>query len=135
MYGVREVYGTQSNPEILNIFTEIGIDGVEDDSQIAWCSAALNFICKKLNYERSGELSARSWLKMPITVLKPSMGDIVVLWRESPKSWKGHVGLYISEDAKNVYILGGNQGDSVCILPYPKERVLGYRRVHKLEDK
>ena len=135
-YGLVEVAGKDSNPEILAMFAELGYDWVQDDSTTAWCSAALNFFCKKLGYERSHALDARSWLKMPIQVLKPSLGDIVVLWRESKQSWKGHVGLYISEDKarKRIYILGANQKDMISISSYPSEKVLGYRQVKKLEN-
>lgn len=132
MYGLKEVVGKEHNPDILAMFAEIGFDYIQDD-ETSWCSAALNYVCKKLGYERSGSLVARSWLKMPIRVLKPSLGDIVVFWRESPDSWKGHVGLYISHDIHNVYTLGGNQNNSISIKPYPRDRVLGYRQVHKLK--
>jgi len=131
-YGVKEVVGDKHNPEILAMFSEIGFDWVTDD-ETAWCSAALNYFCHKLGYERSRALDARSWLKMKILVLKPSLGDIVVFWRDNPESWKGHVGLYISEDTDRIYTLGGNQNNMINITPYPKNRLLGYRRVKKIE--
>jgi uncharacterized protein (TIGR02594 family) len=130
-YGLKEVAGDKNNPEIVAMFKEIGFD-ISDDST-AWCSASLNYFCKKLGYERSGALDAKSWLKMPIRVLQPSLGDIVVLWRESPTSWKGHVGLFIKKDLTTVWVLAGNQGDMISIAPFPIDRVLGYRQVHKLE--
>ena len=133
-YGLKEVSGSEHNPEIVAMFAEIGFDYIKDD-ETAWCSAALNYFCKRLGYERSGALDARSWLKMPVKVLKPSLGDIVILWRESTDSWKGHVGLYISEDAerKRIYILGGNQGNMISISGYPREQLLGYRQVKKIQ--
>ena len=132
-YGMKEVAGKESNPEILAMFTEIGYDWVDDDSTTAWCSAALNYFCKKLGYERTGKLDARSWLKLDLRILKPELGDIVVLWRESIDSWKGHVGLFISQDIDNVFVLGGNQNNRINITPYPRDRVLGYRRAKKLQ--
>ena len=135
-YGMQEVAGGESNPEILAMFDELGYDWVTDDSTTAWCSAALNYFCKKLGYERSGDLIARSWLKLPVYVLKPTMGDIIVLWRESEESWKGHVGIFISEDKerKRVYILGGNVNDMISIASYSSERILGYRKLRKLTE-
>jgi len=132
-YGLKEVIGKKHNPQILAMFAEIGFDWVEDD-ETAWCSAALNYFCKKLGYERSGGLDARSWLKLPVVVIKPQLGDIVVFWRKSPTAWEGHVGLYIGEDIHNIYCLGGNQGDMLCIAPYDKERILGFRQARKLTD-
>jgi len=130
-YGLKEIVGSQHNPEILAMFAEIGYDWVKDD-ETAWCSACLNYFCKKLGYERSGKLDARSWLKLPVKVLKPNVGDIVVLWRESPDSWKGHVGLFINWDEKNIWVLGGNQGGEIKISAYPRERVLGFRESKKI---
>jgi len=132
LYGLKEVAGSENNPQIVAMFKEIGFESVKDD-ETAWCSASLNYICKKLGYERSGKLDARSWLTMPIRVLQPSLGDIVVLWRESPTSWKGHVGLFINQDINNVWVLAGNQGDMISITSFPRDRVLGYRQVHKLK--
>lgn len=131
LYGIKEIVGVDNNPKIVKMFSDIGFDWVKDD-ETAWCSACLNFICKKLGYERSGKLDAKSWLKMPIQILKPSLGDIVVLQRGDKTSWQGHVGLYIAEDEKNVYVLGGNQSNMVDIQPFSKDRVLGYRQVHKI---
>jgi hypothetical protein len=51
-----------------------------------------------------------------------------VFWRDYATSWKGHVGIVVATDKEWVYVLGGNQGDSVCIAPYPKTRVLGFRK-------
>lgn len=133
-YGLTEVLGPKSDPTILAMLKEMGYDNSADDSNIAWCSAALNYFCKKLGYERSGSLAARSWLKMPVVVLKPELGDIVVFWRVSPSDWQGHVGLYINHDLKYVYTLGGNQSDSLIISAYSRDRVLGYRKLRKLED-
>jgi len=131
-YGMSEIAGAQSNPEIIAMGKELGFD-IVDDSETAWCSLALNYFAKKCGYEYSNSLSARSWLKMPnqIIVLKPEIGDVAVLWRESIDSWKGHVGLFISQDVHNIYLLGGNQGNSLTIAPYPIERVLGYRKLRK----
>ena len=132
-YGFKEIVGSKHNPQILAMFAEIGYDWVDDD-ETAWCSAALNYFCKKTGYERSGKLDARSWLKLPVMVLKPQLGDIVVMWRNSPQAWEGHVGLFIAQDLHNIFVLGGNQGDMLCISPYDKDRILGYRRARKLTD-
>jgi uncharacterized protein (TIGR02594 family) len=131
-YGMSEVAGAQSNPEIIAMGKDLGFD-IVDDSETAWCSLALNYFAKKCGYEYSNSLAARSWLKMPnqIVVLNPEIGDVVVLWRESPDSWKGHIGLFISQDVHSVYVLGGNQGDKISIMPYNRDRVLGYRKLRK----
>lgn len=129
-YGLREVDGPQSNPEIIAMGKELGFD-ITDDSTTAWCSLAINYYAKKCGYAYTGKLDARSWLKMPVVVLKPTIGDVVVLWRESHESWKGHVGLFIAWDNKTVWVLGGNQGNMISVAPYPRDRVLGFRQLKK----
>lgn len=128
-YGVSELKGVEDNPDILKYFSAIGFEGGGIKDETAWCSAFVNWVHKQAGVAYSGELNARSWLGIGDEVSIPDIGDVVVFWRESPSSWKGHVGLYINEDEKNIYVLGGNQYNSVCIRPYPKHRLLGYRSI------
>lgn len=130
-YGMQEVDGPQSNPEILNFFKELGYK-VDDDSTTAWCAASLNYYLKKCGYQHTGKLDARSFLKLPVTIIRPTIGDIAVLWREDPTSWKGHVGLFVNWNEKFIWMLGGNQGNSISIAAYPRDRVLGFRQSKKL---
>jgi uncharacterized protein (TIGR02594 family) len=130
-YGLKEIPGEEDNPQILEFFSEIGHDRVKDD-ETAWCSAWINYLAKVTGYARSGKLTARSWLKVGTSVSNPTPGDIVVFWRESVTSWKGHVGIFIRDDGTFIWTLGGNQNNSVCIKPYPKERLLDYRMLNKV---
>lgn len=130
-YGMQEVEGPQANPEIVAFFKDLGYD-VKDD-ETSWCAASLNYYLKQCGYEYTGKLDARSFLKLSVIVLKPTLGDIVVLWRESPESWKGHVGLFINWNTKYVWLLGGNQGNALSITAFPRERVLGCRRANKIK--
>lgn len=132
-YGIKEIQGPVSNnPEIIKYFVASSQLWVKTD-ETAWCSAFVNWVAKETGHEYTGELNARSWLKVgePIEHFQ-RVGDVVVLWRVSKKDWRGHVGLFISEDEDYIWILGGNQGNMVCIKPYPKHRLLGYRRLRKL---
>lgn len=126
--GVREVPGKGSNPRILAYrkMAKIPIDG--DDSEIAWCSVFCGAALEQCGIRGTRSAAARSALTSPAMVeLKtPVLGCIVVLARPGSK-WQGHVGFYRGETADSVYLLGGNQGDSVSIAPFPKDRVLGYR--------
>ncbi|CAL2095863.1 conserved protein of unknown function [Tenacibaculum sp. 190524A02b] len=128
-YGVEEIEGKKDNPQIVKYFTEIGFNGEKLKDETAWCSAFANWVAKKAGKVISGKLNARSWLKVGRLVTSPQMGDVVVLWRESPNSWKGHVGFFIRKTNRHIYILGGNQRNSVCIIAYPINRLLQYRRL------
>jgi len=130
-YGLREISGNEDNPIIVGWFRDIGHSWVKDD-ETAWCSCFINWLAWKLNLERSGKLDARSWLECGTFIQKPEIGDVVIFWRESINSWKGHVGLFAGNDENHIYCLGGNQYNCVNIKPYPKDRVLGYRRLSQL---
>jgi uncharacterized protein (TIGR02594 family) len=127
--GIREIVGSEDNPEVLKYFNEIGFDGRRLKDETAWCSAFMNWVAKECNAEYTKQLNARSWLKVGQEVITPKMGDVVVLWRESKSSWKGHVGLYICERDGYIYVLGGNQKNKVGINAYHSNRLLGYRRL------
>ena len=133
-YGLSEVSGRQSNPEILEFFYELDYDWVNDDSAISWCSAMLSYYAKKCGYEYHKQLNARGWLKMPIVVLKPELGDVVILWRNDPNSWEGHVGLFVNWTPTKVYLAGGNQSNQINITAYPRDRIIGIRRLKKTEN-
>lgn len=129
-YGITEQQGQVHHPRVLQYFHDIGHRWVQND-ETAWCSAFVNWVALQACYEYSGALNARSWLKVGTAVTQPEMGDVVVFWRESPQSWKGHVGFFIRATGEHIYVLGGNQLNAVNIRPYPAAHLLGYRRLQK----
>ena len=126
-FGHQEIKGEKHNPEIVKFFAEIGFN-IKDD-ETAWCSAFMNWVAKKAGYKRTKKLNAKSWLEVGEEVTIPQLGDIVIFHRGDPTSWQGHVGIYINEIGNSIYVLGGNQGNKVSITPYPKSRLVGYRRL------
>ena len=128
--GLHEVSGAGDSPEILKMALEAGFpEYLHDDT--AWCSMFANWVAKECGYRASNKLNARSWLIVGEEVVTPVMGDVAVLWRDNPQSWQGHIGFFIREDGHSIYLLGGNQGDSVSIMAFDRTRVLGYRRLIK----
>ena len=127
-YGTKEIEGSRHNMDIVNYAKESGFDWVNDD-ETPWCAIFINWVAMKANLKRSNKADARSWLSAGIEVKVPEVGDIVIFWRGSPESWKGHVGIYINEENNLIRVLGGNQSDQVNISKYNKEKVLGYRRL------
>ena len=124
----KEIVGSLHNTAIVGWLSHLGF-GVIDDDETPWCSAFMNWCAMVAGLERPNHLSARSWLEVGEPVEHPQYGDIVVFWRESPDSTKGHVALVFRETLDSIYALGGNQNNKVCIKEYPKDRVLGYRRL------
>ncbi len=128
--GTEEFVGDKHNPEVLKYAKDTKIAGVTTD-EIAWCSTFVNWVAWKVGLQISGKANARSWLNVGTKVTVPEPGDVVVYWRDSPQSWKGHVGFFIgfSFDKKRVYTLGGNQGNRVSVSAYRLENVLSYQRL------
>ncbi len=128
--GTQEITGSEHNPEILKYAAEAGIAGVTTD-EIPWCSTFINWVAWKAGLQHSKKANARSWLNVGMKVSSPEPGDIVVFWRESPQSWKGHVAIFlgISTNKKRVYCIGGNQGNRVSVSAYRMNTVLSFQRL------
>lgn len=128
--GVKEIAGEDHNERILQYARDIGHTWIEDD-ETPWCSIFMNWVAMEVGAKRSRRGNARSWLNVGTSVSDPEPGDVVVFWRGSPDSHKGHVGIYMgfSEDRSRIYVLGGNQRDQVGITAYASERLLGFRRI------
>lgn len=130
-YGLREYPGPQeNNPTILQWFRDIGHVWVQND-ELAWCSCMMNWLAWYLRIHRSGKLDARSWLDVGANVPlhEAALGHLVILWREEPTSWKGHVGLFVGLEGDQIYVAGGNQSNQVNISPYPKGRLLAVKEL------
>lgn len=130
---IKEVKGVKHNDKIVSYAKETGIKSITTD-EIPWCSTFINWCAKKAGLPMSGKANARSWTKIGTRTNVPETGDIVVFWRESKLSWKGHVAIFLgfNHNGKRVICLGGNQGNAVSIMDYDVEKVLGYRRLHKV---
>lgn len=130
--GITEISGSENNEQIVRYATETGISGISND-EIAWCSTFVNWCAKQVGLPMSGKPNARSWLRVGAASTQPEPGDVVVFWRESLHSWKGHVAIFLgfNEQGNKLFCLGGNQGNAVSIASYDTAKVLGYRRLTK----
>ncbi len=128
--GVQEIAGPEHNQRVVNYSKESGISGISDD-ETAWCSAFVNWCCFKAECERSDRANARSWLTVGRQTNDPAPGDVVVFWRESRQSWKGHVGFFtgFNKSGSKVFCLGGNQRNQVSISAYDAGKVLAFVKV------
>jgi len=132
--GTKEIVGGNHEPEVLKYYKEIGHAWVKDD-ETPWCAAFMNWVCLHAlvpMVKKSQRLRARGFLDwgMTVNVQESKQGDVVVLWRKSPSSASGHVGILIgwSMDGSLVYLLGGNQSNQVKIAAYSSDRILDIRR-------
>ncbi len=137
-YGLKEIPGPQSSPTIsawIKKWTAIAkVKASINDDQTAWCSIFTNEIAERCKCETTGKINARSWLTVgeEIPLEDAKAGDVIILWRDKPDGWQGHVGFFIRKGPNVCYILGGNQSNQVNILPFSDGRVLGIRRLRKV---
>lgn len=131
-YGITEQPGTDKNSPTIVGWLKQMLPWANND-EIAWCSAYVNGIAKEAGYDHfpdnHGSALAREWLKKGVEVQTPELGDVTILWRGSINAVTGHVGFFIRENSTHVFLLGGNQSNSVNITAFPKNRVLGHRRL------
>lgn len=125
-YGTVGVPGVDNNPRVLEYFAKTGNSWVKDD-ETAWCAAFVGFCLETAGIASTKLLNARSYLTWGKVTNTPKLGDIVVFWRISPTSTFGHVAFFIKATKDYVYVLGGNQSNSVCISKFPKSQILSYR--------
>jgi uncharacterized protein (TIGR02594 family) len=137
-FGTSEVAGNLDNPLILAMLKMDQNWPTHDE--VAWCSAFVNFVAKILGLPRSKDLRARSWLAIgtPIDPAEAEIGsDVIVIKRgqgEQPGpeviDAPGHVGFFGGYEDDKVIIRAGNQGNSVNDSRFPKDSILGIRRLY-----
>lgn len=124
---VVEGPGAVDAPVILAWAKEIGgaVADVYKADSIPWCGLFAAVVASRAGKQiPKNPLWALSWSAFGEPVDAPMLGDVLVFKRDGG----GHVGFYIAEDATAYHVLGGNQGDRVCITRIAKGRLYAARR-------
>lgn len=127
LIGVKEIEGEANSQTIMNWADVLDIGYSSDE--VAWCGL---FVAHCISSQLPGEplpnnpLGARKWKNFGREV-EPQLGAVLVFWRSSPDSWKGHVGFYWAEDETHYHVLGGNQSNSVNVKRITKKRLIAAR--------
>lgn len=126
--GVHEGAGAANNPHVLAMFRDAGFPNVVQD-EVAWCAAAVGAWLRRAGFKPTGSLSARSYERWGVPLEKPVYGCIGVKRRagKSAPAWQGHVGFVVAADADRVWLLGGNQSDSVSVSPFKRSEFTAFR--------
>jgi uncharacterized protein (TIGR02594 family) len=129
LYGIAEVVGKGSNKTIIEWRDELNAAGViisgYGDDDIPWCGLFAAIVAHRAEKPVVKDpLWARNWAKFGVKANTASLGDCLVFERGSG----GHVGWYVSEDAKCYHVFGGNQSNKVCITRIEKHRCIAVRR-------
>jgi uncharacterized protein (TIGR02594 family) len=124
--GEREIKGPKHNSKIVQFWIDMKASFRDDET--AWCGAFVGGVMAEAGFKPYPQgAAARAWRNFGYRIEKPAVGCIVVFWRGSKDGYSGHVGFVVGQDqAGNLMVLGGNQGDMVSIKPFDTDRVLGY---------
>lgn len=123
LVGVKEVKGPSHNPDIVVMWKDIKRSGIKDD-ETPWCAAFVGSCLERAGIKSSRFESARSYNSWGTELKEPAVGCVAVFSRDGG----GHVGFVVGQDKTgSLLVLGGNQGDEVCIRAFPRSRVTGYR--------
>ena len=125
LIGVREIAGAKHDPTIMAWAREAGLTRDYYADEVPWCGLFMAVVALRAGKVPPAKpLWALNWAKFGSPSPAPMLGDVLVFRRPGG----GHVGLYLGEDAGAFHVLGGNQGDRVCILRIGRDRLHGVRR-------
>ena len=125
--GVHETRGGET-PRIME-FHRAARDGLDEDED-AWCGAFIAWLMAQTGHPVPDRAAtARTWLTygQEEPPAAPRLGALCVLWRVSPDGWQGHIGLFLARRGGRVWLLGGNQSDSLSVTSFPEAQILGFR--------
>jgi uncharacterized protein (TIGR02594 family) len=124
LLGEKEVKGKLANEKIVELYADAGHPDVVSD-EVPWCAAFVGACLARSNKPHTGTLLARDYLKYGKKLKKPQEYSIGVM-RRGNSSWEGHVGFVVDFNDTHVWLLGGNQNNSVNITRYPRSQFLGF---------
>ena len=124
LLGEKEVKGKLANDKIKELYADAGHPSVISD-EVPWCAAYVGACLVRANKPSTGTLLARDYLTYGAKLKGPKLYSIGVM-RRGTSSWEGHVGFVVDFNDTHVWLLGGNQRDSVNVSKYPRSQFLGF---------
>lgn len=118
-----EIPGPDANPTILKYWQAVRHHRPTEGDETPWCAAFVNWCLAQAGYDGTWHPGARSFARnWGVRVGTPVWGCITVLSNEQgvdPQgTWAGHVGFFVRQQGDSVFLLGGNQGNTVNISRY-----------------
>ena len=132
LHGTQETPDSANNLIIMGWAAELGesVSKIYLADEIPWCGLFMAIVAKRAKKKVVIDpLWALNWGTFGKLSETPMFGDVLVFTRKTEDGkTAGHVGLYVGEEEKYFYVLGGNQSDCVCIRRIPKKRLYMCRR-------
>lgn len=119
--GLKEGPGAIDNPKVVAFYTKAGHPEVKHDA-VPWCAAFVGGVLADVGVKPTGTLWALDYAKYGTKLSQPAVGAIATKKRQGG----GHVFFVVGWDKDYVWGLGGNQGDAVSIVRYPRALLYSY---------
>ncbi len=134
--GTEEMPGHNMNTPMIMAWLTLDQAWPTDD-EVPWCAGFIGWCHWLAERPRTRSLRARSWLTIGThwAIEGAQEGDVVIFNRAGAPhdptliDAPGHVAFFVRHDGTQVYVLGGNQSNTVKVSHYPKKDVLGVRRI------
>lgn len=123
--GISEVAGAQDNPRIIEYHkaTNLEAEKVKLTDEVAWCASFVSWCLEQAGLKSTDDAWALSYKNYGTKLDIPTKGCICVFSRDGGN----HVAFFDHQVGDDIYVLGGNQSNMVCIKAYPKSRLLAFR--------
>lgn len=125
--GTTEIVGPKHEQRVLE-YWDIGKVPLDvNDDETPWCAA---FACAAIEatahnrYRSPRTARARGFEPGPHTKVCDNVVGAIVVLSSDRGAASGHVGFLESVSKDRVLLLGGNQGNRVCVASFPLERVV-----------
>lgn len=126
--GVKEI-APGDTPRILEYHACTALGATTDE--VPWCSSLVCWVMSECGITSTNSAAALSWLRWGRKLDTPQRGCLVIFERLDSDGiaipHRGHVGFWLGESDGGVWVLGGNQRNSVRVSTYQRSRVIGYR--------
>lgn len=122
--GLTEGPGEKDNPKVVAMYARAGHPEVHHDS-VAWCAAYVGSCLADAGLKGTGTLWALDYAKWG-QPMAPGVLAYGAVWTKT-REGGGHVGFVAGYDTNSFWSLGGNQGDRVCIVKYPRSVIHSVR--------
>lgn len=130
LIGTKEKIGPEHNPVVLKFWETAQIKFRVVDDETPWCAAFVGAMLFSVGYPGTCSGMARSYSNSNLFIKIPDespipIGAIAVFSSPSRGKTAGHVGFVEGQTPTHLLILGGNQGNSVSVAPFPRSNLIG----------
>lgn len=123
--GTMEIIGPKHNHRIIAYHSSTTLAASQDE--VPWCASFVCWCLEQNGIKSTKSAAAKSYLLWGERCEQAEQGCVVVASRGEGKF---HVAFFshASDDGGTIYLLGGNQNNSVNISGYPLTKILAYRK-------